>query len=140
MLLVELKRFVDKIKCCEVVESWLQNLSHNSKVCYLNALAEFCMVNDLDPQDMLKTIYMEEEQRLPSWELSINKWFEKFDEHCKVQSRTKKTRDVRRTIVNAFISFYGLTRYTSKCGHRKVEGLKESNQRKSLTKMIFQSF
>lgn len=107
-----MKAFIDKIKSCGVVESWLKDLSHNSKVGYLSALAEFCMVNQIDPEEMLKTIYEEEQERLPSWERSVNMWFEAYDEHCKLQTHTRKTRDIRRTIVNAFISFHGLPRYS----------------------------
>ena len=132
--MVELKAFIDKIKSCGVVESWLKDLSHNSKVGYLSALAEFCMVNQIDPEGMLKIIYEEEQERLPSWERSVNRWFEAYDEHCKLQNHTRKTRDIRRTIVNAFISFHGLPRYSRRGGHRKVEGLKEANHRKHLTK------
>jgi len=97
-------------------------------------LAEFCLVNDIKPDEMIKTIYNEEEQRLPSWEKSINKWFEAYDEHCKEQQHTKKTRDNRRTIVNAFIGFHELSTYSEKGKRRKTNGFKEPNIRKALTK------
>ena len=110
--MVVLRNSIDKIESCSVVISWLSDLSKNSSVNYLNALAEFCLVNNLNPQEMLETIHKEEEQRLPAWERSINKWFEEYDEYCKKQKRSINTRNVRRTIVNSFISFHELPTYT----------------------------
>ncbi|MGZ7135034.1 MAG: hypothetical protein ACXVHY_04095 [Methanobacterium sp.] len=83
---------------------------------------------------MLEIIYHEEEERVPDWERSINKWFDAYDEHCKQHKHTKSTRDNRRTIVNGFISYHGLPKHVSKGGRRKIRGLKESNKREALKK------
>ncbi|MBI5680516.1 MAG: site-specific integrase [Methanobacterium sp.] len=132
--MVALKNVVKEIETISVVNSWLKDLSHNTKKSYLNALAEFCIANSLNPEEMLKIIYMEEEERLPAWERSVNKWFENFDEHCKKQNRTKKTRDNRRGIVNAFICFNELPAYVERGKRRKSNDFKEPNKRKALTK------
>ena len=132
--MVELKKFSDEIKDIGVVKSWLNNLSKNSRVNYIYAIAEFCKVNNVSPDEMLEIIYREEEERVPSWNRSINKWFEAFDEYCKENKRTKSTRDNRRTIVNAFISYHGLPKHVSKGGRRRFHGLKEPNKREVLKK------
>jgi hypothetical protein len=46
----------------------------------------------------------------------------------------KNTRNIRRTIVNAFIGFHGLPQYRPRGNRRKTEGLKEPNSRENLTK------
>lgn len=132
--MVALKPTLDKIRNSEVVNTWLKDLSHYSKLNYQEALAEFCLVNEIMPKEMLNTIYSEEEERLPAWERSINKWFENYDEHCKELKRAKNTRNIRRTIVNAFIGFHGLPQYRTRGTRRKIEGLKEPNSRDNLTK------
>jgi len=134
LLMVVLKDVIHEIKEYNVVKSWLRDLSRNSKINYLEALAEFCKINNVNPEEMLKIIHKEEEERLPAWERSINKWFETFDEHCKDLNRAKSTRDIRRTIVNAFIGFNGLPQYSQRGGRRRIDGLKESNVRPNLTK------
>jgi len=125
---------IDTIQTQRVVESWLKDLSENSKTSYLEALAEFCIVNDTNPAEMLNKIYQEEEERLPAWNRSINTWFEDYDEYCKEKERSKSTRDIRRTIVNAFIGFHGMPQYSQRGRRRKVEGLKEPKIRVNLTK------
>ncbi len=137
--MVILKDTVNQIKDSEEVKSWLQNLSPNSKTNYLEALAEFCKINEITPEKMLNIIHHEEEERKPTWQRSINKWFEAFDEHCRKLKRRKGTRDTRRTIVNAFIGFCGLPQYTQRGGRRKIVGLRDSNQRENLTKEDIQS-
>ncbi len=132
--MVALKPTLDKIKDSEVVNQWLKDLSHYSKLNYQEALAEFCLVNGVIPKEMLNIIYSEEEKRLPAWERSINNWFENYDEHCKKLKRAKNTRNIRRTIVNAFIGFHGLPQYRPRGTRRKIEGLKEPNSRENLTK------
>ncbi len=129
-----LKPTVDLIKTQRVVKSWLKDLSANSKESYLEALAEFCIVNDTNPEKMLKIIHKEEEERLPAWDRSINVWFEDYDECCKEKERSKSTRDTRRTIVNAFIGFHGMPQYLQRGRRRKVEGLKDPKIRANLTK------
>ncbi|MGZ7117668.1 MAG: hypothetical protein ACXVHS_09530, partial [Methanobacterium sp.] len=76
--MVELRNYLDKIKPIDVVKSWVTDVSHNTRVAYHNALAEFCMVNKVDPHEMLEIIHQEE--RVPDWERSINKWFDAYDE------------------------------------------------------------
>jgi len=125
---------IDSIQTQRVVESWLKDLSVNSKTSYLEALAEFCIVNDTNPEEMLNKIYQEEEERLPAWNRSINTWFEDYDEYCKEKERSKSTRDIRRTIVNAFIGFHGMPQYSQRGCRRKVKGLKEPKIRVNLTK------
>jgi integrase len=98
------------------------------------ALSDFCLVNSIEPDQMLNIIHTEEEKRVPDWDRSINMWFENYEEHCKSKNRTKSTLDLRRTIVNAFISFHGLPMFRRKGGRRKIEGLKEPNKREILTK------
>ncbi|WP_414469136.1 hypothetical protein [Methanobacterium sp. ACI-7] len=83
---------------------------------------------------MLNIIHREEEERLPKWQRSANKWFSAYDEHCKEQKRTKNTRNTRRTIVNGFIGFHGLPQYTQRGVRRKFKGLKEPNKREALKK------
>lgn len=128
-----MKDKVGQISKLDVVKSWVKDTSPNTQAGYLNALAEFCMVNNIDPIQMIETIHMEEENRLPNWEKSINKWFERFDEYCKEKNHSKNTWSVRRSIVNGFIGFNGLTQYTS-YGRRKSNGFKDPNRRKGLTK------
>ncbi len=137
--MVNLKDTVNKINGLEVVKSWLQDLSPNSKINYLEALSEFCKINEITPEEILDIIHQEEEERKPTWQRSINKWFEAYDEHCRKLKRRKGTRDTRRTIVNAFIGFYGLPQYTQRGGRRKIVGLRDSNQRENLTKEDIQS-
>lgn len=132
--MVELKNYIDKIKSIDVVKSWITDVSPNTRLAYNNALAEFCMVNQVCPHDMLKIIYMEEEERVPAWERSVNRWFDAYDEHCKQHKRTKSTRDNRRTIINGFISFHGLPKHEQKGRRRKFKGLKEPNKREVLKK------
>lgn len=132
--MVSLKSFIKEIEGLNVVKEWLKDLSPSSKSSYRSALADFCIVNNIKPDEMLEIIYQEEEERLPAWERSINKWFTKYDEHCKEKNRTKGTRDNRRTIVNGFIGFHGLTQYSSKGGRRKTNEFKEANKRDALTK------
>lgn len=132
--MVELKEAIDKIKSMDIIKSWITDVSPNTRVSYYNGLAEFCMVNEVDPHEMLKIIHMEEEERVPAWNRSINKWFDAFDEHCKENKRTKSTRDNRRTVVNAFISYHGLPKHISKGGRRRFSGLKEPNKREVLKK------
>jgi len=129
-----LRPMIDSIQTQRVVESWLKDLSVNSKTSYLEALAEFCIVNDTNPEEMLNKIYQEEEERLPAWNRSINTWFEDYDEYCKEKERSKSTRDIRRTIVNAFIGFHGMPQYSQRGCRRKVKGLKEPKIRVNLTK------
>ena len=128
-----LRPMMGTIQTQRVFESWLKDLSENSKTSYLEALAEFCIVNDTNPAEMLNKIYHEEE-RLPSWNRSINTWFEDYDEYCKEKERSKSTRDIRRTIVNAFIGFHGMPQYSQRGRRRKVDGLKEPKIRVNLTK------
>lgn len=132
--MVVLKPEIEKIKNSEVVKGWLKDLNENSKFSYREALADFCLVNEITPEEMLDTIYREEEQRLPAWERSANKWFEKYDEHCKKHKRSKNTRNVRKAICNGFLGFYGLPQYKPRGTRRKIEGLKEPNNRNNLTK------
>ena len=132
--MVALKETVNQIKDSEVVISWLQDLSYNSKINYVEALAEFCIVNKVTPEEILETIHLEEEERKPTWQRSINKWFETYDEHFKKLKRRKSTRDTRRAIANAFIGYHGLPQYKQRGGRRKMNGLKETNKRENLTK------
>lgn len=132
--MVTLKPTIEKIKNSEVVKGWLKDLNENSKFSYREALADFCLVNGITPEEMLDTIYQEEEQRLPAWERSVNKWFETYDEHCKEHKRSKNTRNVRKAICNGFLGFYGLPQYKPRGTRRKIEGLKEPNNRNNLTK------
>ena len=131
--MVILKDTIENIQQLDVVKSWLTDLSANSRSSYLAALAEFCIVNEIEPIEMLETIHKEEENRLPNWERTITQWFEDFDEYCKKQNRCLNTRNLRRTIVNGFIGFHGLTQYT-KNGRRKSKQFKEPNKREGLTK------
>ena len=87
--MVTLKDTVNQIKDLEIVKSWLQDLSQNSKANYLEALAEFCKINEITPEEILNIIHQEEEERKPTWQRSINKWFETFDEHCRKIKRRK---------------------------------------------------
>ena len=132
--MVVLKDSINKIKKYSVVKSWLSNLSYRTQINYLSALAEFCMVNHLNPQEMLETIHQEEEERLPAWNKAINKWFEKYDQYCIEQNRSLNTRNTRRIIVNGFISYHELPTYSSNKRKRKFKGLKEPNKRDGLTK------
>ncbi len=132
--MVALKSTVEKIKDSEVVISWLQDLSYNSKINYVEALAEFCIVNKVTPEEILEIIHQEEEERKPTWQRSINKWFEAYDDHFKKLKRRKSTRDTRRAIANAFIGYHGLPQYKNRGGRRKMSGLKETNKRGNLTK------
>lgn len=92
--MVVIKDSISKIKNESVVKSWLSNLSYRTQINYLSALAEFCKVNHLNPQEMLETIHQEEEEeRIPAWNKSINKWFEKYDQYCKnkIEALTPET-------------------------------------------------
>ncbi len=131
---MKLKDVIDEIEEKDVVISWLRDLSGHSRSSYLCAMAEFCKINNVAPDEMLNTIYKEEEERLPAWQRSVNKWFEAYDEHCKEQNRTKNTRNTRRTIINGFIGFHGLPQYSQRGVRRKFKGLKEPNKREALKK------
>lgn len=139
LLMVVLKDVIPEIREYSVVKSWLRNLSHNSELSYLEALADFCKVNNTNPQEMLRIVHKEEEERLPAWERSINKWFEDYDEYCKGLNRAKSTRNIRRTIVNAFIAFHGLPPHAQRGGRRRIDGLKKANARPNLTKEEIQT-
>lgn len=136
--MVILKDMIAMIEDLDVVKSWLKDLSSNSRSSYLGALAEFCIANDIEPIEMLETIHKEEEDRLPQWERTINKWFENFDEYCKKQNRSINTRNLRRTVVNGFIGFHGLTQYTENGRRRKPKQFKEPNKRKGLNEKDIQ--
>ena len=110
---MKLKDVIKEIEDEQVVISWLRDLNGHSRSSYLGALAEFCKINKVAPNEMLNIIlFKEEEERLPAWQRSVNKWFEAYDEHCREQERTKNTRNTRRTIVNGFRGFHGLPQYS----------------------------
>lgn len=130
----DLKEHITEIKSYKVVESWLENTSTNTRISYLAGLAEFCKINEINPQQMLDIIFKEEEARLPQWERSINTWFQTYDKHCKDKKRSIKTRNLRITIVNGFISFHGLSTYSEKGKRRNKKDFKTPNKREALTK------
>lgn len=130
----DLKKHIDKIEDFEVVKLWLEDTSANTRISYLAGLAEFCKINEITPQELLDIIYQEEEKRLPKWERSINTWFQTYDKHCKEKKRSIRTRNLRITIVNGFISFHGLPTYSEKGKRRNKNNLKSPNKREALTK------
>lgn len=115
------------------VRRWLEGLTEGTRRWYLHALADFCFAIEKKPDEMLEIAHREEEDRVPSWRKSINKWFEKYDEHNKKYKRRKKTRDARRAAVKSFFHFYELS--TPRRKRRvKENGFKKANIRDSLTK------
>lgn len=132
--MVELKDTIEEIECMAPVKRWIKGIRYNTQRLYLSALAEFCIVNELDPQKILDTIRKEEEERIPVWERSVDKWFENYDEHCINEKRSIRTRNVRKTAVSGFISYNELPTYSKKGNRRRLNDFNEPNERKALTK------
>lgn len=140
MLRVQLKNEIDEIQNQEVVKDWTDGLSKNGKLNYLRALAEFSMVTQKTPKEMLTIAYDEAEKRIPPWELSIKEWFKEYEDHCIECNRSKATRDIRRGIIKSFFHSNDITTPKESTKRRNNKNkFKIKNQRPGLTKEVIKS-
>ena len=120
-----------EIKDISVVNSWLRGLSLNSEKSYLYALADFCTVNKLNPEEMLKIAYNDITERTPPWECQITKWFDKYEEYSIKANRSPGTFKTRRTNIKNFFHSHDIPTPRSK--RKRIRG-ENPNDRKGLSK------
>ncbi|OEC85812.1 MULTISPECIES: tyrosine-type recombinase/integrase [Methanobacterium] len=120
-----------EIKDIYVVNSWLRGLSPNSERAYLYALADFCTLNKLNPEEMLKIAYNDITERTPPWECQITKWFDKYEEYSIKANRSPGTFKTRRTNIKNFFHSHDIPTPRSK--RKRIRG-ENPNDRKGLSK------
>lgn len=135
MIKVNLKDTINEIQTQKVVKKWMDGLSEGSKLNYLKALAEFVMITELTPQELLTIAYKEEEERVPPWERTIDEWFAKYEEHCIQCNRSKATRNTRTSIIKTFFHMNRITTPSMLSKRRNNNNeFKIKNKRQGLTK------
>lgn len=106
--MTKLNEFIKKISREDVVKEWVKDKSENSKKAYLYALADFCIINDVYPVEMIEIIQKDEMGRVPYKEWSVIKWFQNYVEFCQEKGRTKTTWENRRRLVTNFLNSSGI--------------------------------
>lgn len=135
MIKVNLKDTINEIQTQKVVKKWMDGLSKGSKLNYLKALAEFVMITELTPKELLNIAYKEEEERVPPWERTIDEWFTKYEEHCIKCNRSKATRNTRTSIIKTFFHMNRITTPSMLSKRRNNNNeFKIKNKRQGLTK------
>ena len=135
MIKINLKDTIKEIQDQKVVKKWMDGLSEGSKLNYLKALAEFVMITELNPQELLTIAYKEEEERVPPWKRTIDEWFAKYEEHCIQCNRSKATRNTRTSIIKTFFHMNRITTPSMLSKRRNSNNdFKIKNKRQGLTK------
>lgn len=129
-----LKETITDIKDKKVVQDWLDGLTEGTIRNYLKSLAEFSIVTEKTPQEMLNIAFQEKKDRTPPWESQVNEWFRVYAEHCKKMNRSRATRDIRTTVIKGFFHYYELDTPKAMNKRRKTDTLKIKNKRPALTK------
>lgn len=128
-----LKHIRLKIQNEKVIEDWLEGLKDATIKNYLNSMSLLCLLTEKTPTELLNIAWKEQEERVPPWEQSIEKWYSQLRKY-EIESNTSiTTAQIRRAGVSTFFHFYKIQTPTQ-FGRRKENTLKHKNKREGLTK------
>lgn len=109
---MKLKSKSSQIKGNKRVKLWLSNKAETTKQNYLSALSDFCIVNEIEPEEMIRTIIKEHENRKPGRERSTVKWFNNYIEKSKKADKNPSSVESRIYSVIGFINSNKIEGYT----------------------------
>ena len=95
-------------------------------------MRDFCLINELNPEEMLDVAYNEELKHIPEWKRSMNDWFKKYDAYILEKRMTKRSRNTKVAIVKGFFHHY--ERMTPKSRRINKSFENDPNRRNGLTK------
>lgn len=130
--MVTLNGFIQEINDDINVKQWIEGKKYNTKISYLNALADFCIVNNTTPSEIIETLKKETEGSILPKESSIGKWFKNYRKYSNKKGLSYNTVNNRLNIIKNFIGFYNLNRFIEKKKNNKK--IKASSPKEFLTK------